>query len=205
MVRAVWIITHPDTFFTRSAELINANAIKLGGMTSSLIIGVSSTVGALGLLLFNDYTLNSKQKSERANALLSPYFAPDVGDEIEKSEIDLVEREPRELGVATMCANILGFINLFAKSSKNLIRLLSDYHSIMVATIFDNNGTLDKFIGDAFMANFGILKFYGNDAQNSFNCIVEMNEKLVGWNKDWKSVGLPEIQHIIEIHFGPWA
>ena len=64
-------------------------------MTSSLIIGVSSTVGALGLLLFNDYTLNSKQKSERANALLSPYFAPDVGDEIEKSEIDLVERAPR--------------------------------------------------------------------------------------------------------------
>ena len=53
----------------------------------------------------------------------------------------------------------------------------------MVAAIFDNNGTVDKFIGDAFMANFGTLKSNGNDAQNSFNCIVEMIEKLVGLNK----------------------
>lgn len=75
----------------------------------------------------------------------------------------------------------------------------------MVAAIFDNNGTVDKFIGDAFMANFGTLKSNGNDAQNSFNCIVEMIEKLVGLNKGRKSAGLPEIQHIFEIHFGPWV
>ena len=55
------------------------------------------------------------------------------------------------------------------------------------------------------MANSGILNSYGNDAQNSFNCIVEMNEKLVGLNKGRKSAGLPEIQNIFEIHFGPWV
>jgi hypothetical protein len=48
LVRAGWIINHPDTFFASGAELINANAINLSGMTSSLIIGVVSTVGALG-------------------------------------------------------------------------------------------------------------------------------------------------------------
>ena len=40
------------------------------------------------------------QETERANALLGRYFAPDVRDEIVQSEIDLVEQEPRDLEVA---------------------------------------------------------------------------------------------------------
>ena len=204
LVRAGWIINHPDTFFARGAELINANAINLSGMTSSLIIGVVSTVGALGLLLFNDYALKSAQKTERANALLGRYFAPDVRDEIEQSEIDLVEQEPRDLEVAIMFTDIVGFTKLSEKMEpKDVMRLLSDYQSIMVSAIFDNNGTVDKFIGDAVMANFGTPKSYGNDAQNAFNCAVDMNEKLARWNEGRRSAGLPEIQHRIGIHFGP--
>ena len=37
---------------------------------------------------------------------------------------------------------------------KNVMTLLLDYQSIMVSANFDNNGTVDKFIGDALMANF---------------------------------------------------
>ena len=48
----------------------------------------------------------------------------------------------------------------------------------MVEAIFENSGTVDKFIGDAVMANFGTPKSYGNDAQNAFNCAVSMNQKL---------------------------
>ncbi len=55
------------------------------------------------------------------------------------------------------------------------MRLLSDYQSIMVSAIFDNNGTVDKFIGDAVMANFGTPKSYGNDAQNAFDSAIDMN------------------------------
>ena len=203
LMRAVWIINHPDTFFARDAELLNANAINVSGMTASLIVGVISTVGALGLLLFNDYALKSAQKTERANALLGRYFAPDVREEIEQSEIDLVEQEPRDLEVAIMFTDIVGFTKLSEKMEpKDVMRLLSDYQSIMVSAIFDNNGTVDKFIGDAVMANFGTPKSYGNDAQNAFDCAVDMNERLARWNKDRKSAGLPEIEHRIGIHFG---
>ena len=73
----------------------------------------------------------------------------------------------------------------------------------MVDCIFEFNGTVDKFIGDAVMANFGTPKSYGNDAQNAFNCAVSMNQKLTSWNKNRKLNGLPEIHHRIGIHFGP--
>ena len=203
LVRAVWIINHPDTFFARGAELISANAINLGGMTASLIVLVISTLGALGLLIFNDYALKSVQKTERANALLGRYFAPDVRYEIEQSEIDLVEQEPRDLEVAIMFTDIVGFTKLSEKTEpKDVMRLLSDYQSIMVSAIFDNNGSVDKFIGDAVMANFGTPKSYGNDAQNAFDCAVDMNERLARWNEVRKSEGMPEIQHRIGIHFG---
>ena len=78
-----------------------------------------------------------------------------------------------------MFTDIVGFTKLSEKMGpKDVMRLLSDYQSIMVSAIFDNNGTVDKFIGDAVMANFGTLKSYGNDAQNAFNCAVDMNKKL---------------------------
>ena len=103
-----------------------------------------------------------------------------------------------------MFTDIVGFTKLSEKMEpKDVMRLLSDYQSIMVSAIFDNNGTVDKFIGDAVMANFGTPKSYGNDAQNAFNCAVDMNEKLARWNEGRRSAGLSEIQHRIGIHFGP--
>lgn len=206
LIRAIRLVNHPDTFFARDAELLSANAINLSGMTASLIVGVISTVGAFGLLLFNDYTLKSAQKTERSNALLGRYFAPNVRGEIEQSEIDLVEQEPQDLEVAIMFTDIVDFTELSEKiAPKDVIRLLSDYQSIMVSAIFDNNGTVDKFICDAVMANFGTPKSHRNDAQNAFDYAVHMNGRLARWNKERNLAGLPEIEHRIGINFGACA
>ncbi len=115
LMLTVWIIDHPDTFFARDAELISANAINLAGMTASLIVGVISTVSALGLLLFTDYALESARKTEWASALLGRYFAADARDEFEQSKIDLVEQEPQDLEVPIMFTDIVGFTKLSEK------------------------------------------------------------------------------------------
>ena len=52
------------------------------------------------------------------------------------------------------------------------------------------------------MANFGTPRSQGNDAQNAFNCAIEMNMKLKNWNTAREKQGLPLIQHRIGIHFG---
>ena len=61
---------------------------------------------------------------------------------------------------------------------KDVMKMLSEYQAIMVEAIFENKGKIDKFNGDAVMANFGTPKSHGNDAQNTFNCAVSMNLKL---------------------------
>ena len=73
----------------------------------------------------------------------------------------------------------------------------------MVEAIFECKGTVDKFIGDAVMANFGTPKSHGNDAQNAFDCAILMNEKLSEWNKKRETDGLAKITHRIGIHYGP--
>ena len=85
---------------------------------------------------------------------------------------------------------------------KDVMEMLSEYQAIMVEAIFENKGTVDKFIGDAVMANFGTPKSHGNDAQNAFNCAVSINLKLEEWNKSRARKNLQQIQHKIGIHFG---
>ena len=70
----------------------------------------------------------------------------------------------------------------------------------MVSAIFAHLGTVDKFIGDAIIANFGTPQSHGNDAQNAFDCAVSMHRKMQGWNEDRVEKGLPEIRHRVGLH-----
>ena len=77
-----------------------------------------------------------------------------------------------------MFTDIVGFTNISEKMHpREVMQLLSEYQTPMVDAIFANNGTVDKFIGDAVMANFGTPHTNGNDAQNAFDCALEMQEK----------------------------
>ncbi len=205
LVRVFWIIRHPNSYFTGNHALLNDSlALDEGFFAFSVIIITVSSIFACGLIYFYNYALAAAQKTERKNALLGRYFAPDVRNEIEKTEINLANQTPKDLNVAIMFTDIIGFTKLSEKMEpKEVMRLLSDYQSIMVEAIFENSGTVDKFIGDAVMANFGTPKSYGNDAQNAFNCAISMNQKLTSWNEKRKLTGLSEIHHRIGVHFGP--
>ncbi len=72
----------------------------------------------------------------------------------------------------------------------------------MVAAVFKNGGTVDKFIGDAVMATFGTPVSRGNDAQNALNCIRQMQISMREWEKERSDKGLPKIKHRVGVHYG---
>ena len=125
-------------------------------------------------------------------------------NEIEQTGLNFSEDGPKNLNVAVLFTDIVGFTKLSEHMKPNdVLQLLSEYQSIMVDCIFEFNGTVDKFIGDAVMANFGTPKSAGNDAQNAFDCALTMNKKLNDWNKLRNEQGLQQIEHRIGIHYGP--
>jgi adenylate cyclase len=140
---------------------------------------------------------------EKSNAQLGRYFSPQIKEEIEASEIEVIGKNPKGLDVAILFTDIVNFTKLSEKMDpKDVLSLLSDYQSIMIDSIFAHKGTVDKFVGDAVMANFGTPKSVGNDAQNAFDCALTMNKKLKEWNKTRELNGLQKISHRIGIHFG---
>ena len=97
----------------------------------------------------------------------------------------------------------MGFTSISARlKAEEVVELLSEYQTRMVAPIFKNFGTVDKFIGDAVMATFGTPRSRGNDAQNAFECARQMQTAMRQWSKERSEKSLPEIQHRVGIHIG---
>ena len=72
----------------------------------------------------------------------------------------------------------------------------------MTNVIFNNNGTLDKYIGDAIMATFGTPTVSELDTYNAVNAANQMLSSLKEWNIERKKVGKLEIRIGIGLHCG---
>jgi adenylate cyclase len=56
--------------------------------------------------------------------------------------------------------------------------LLNDYFSEMVECVFNNKGTLDKFIGDAVMAQWGAPIGTPEDPDKAMKAAIDMMDEL---------------------------
>ena len=159
---------------------------------------------AIVVSFFIENLMDNVARSEKTSSQLGRYFSPDIRDEISSDEFDASAQNPKDLEIAVMFTDIVGFTKLSeAMPPREVLKMLSEYQTIMVDAIFQNKGSVDKFIGDAVMANFGTPSSNGNDAQNAFDCAIEMERKLSDWNERRAQDGLEKIHHRIGIHFGP--
>ena len=206
-VKDYFIFTRLDQlYFTNDWELLatDGNAVNQGFFSDYITLYMLYLVAIAAFAVFNRWVLRSTVELEKSRANYSRYFSPDVRDEIESSTNNANEKSSRDLTVAVMFTDIVGFTKLSEKMQpKEVLELLSEYQTLMVDAIFQHKGTVDKFIGDAVMANFGTPKSHGNDAQNAFDCALLMNKKLSDWNIEREKKGLVKIEHRIGIHYGP--
>ena len=195
-----------QVYFTSDAQLLanDGNAVSEGRFFDYVTLYSLYLVAIASVAFYTRWVLKSTVELEKSRANYSRYFSPDVRDEIESSTNNANEKSSRDLTVAVMFTDIVGFTKLSEKMQpKEVLELLSEYQTLMVDAIFQHKGTVDKFIGDAVMANFGTPKSHGNDAQNAFDCALLMNKKLSDWNIEREKKGLVKIEHRIGIHYGP--
>ena len=206
-VKDYFIFTRLEqVYFTSDAQLLanDGNAVSEGRFFDYVTLYSLYLVAIASVAFYTRWVLKSTVELEKSRANYSRYFSPDVRDEIESSTNNANEKSSRDLTVAVMFTDIVGFTKLSEKMQpKEVLELLSEYQTLMVDAIFQHKGTVDKFIGDAVMANFGTPKSHGNDAQNAFDCALLMNKKLSDWNIDRDRKGLVTIEHRIGIHYGP--
>jgi adenylate cyclase len=68
-----------------------------------------------------------------------------------------------------------------------VVTRLQEYLSQMVDIIFKNNGTLDKFVGDAIMALYGAPYYFDDHAERACRTALEMIDKLRALKKEWSA------------------
>ncbi len=82
-----------------------------------------------------------------------------------------------------------------------LIALLNEYFSVMVDVIQTHGGIIDKFMGDAIMAVFGLPKSEQPE-KDAANAALEMRRELHKLNQSLRSRALPTLNNGIGIHSG---
>ena len=150
----------------------------------------------------NQQFLQRIQKEMLARENLTRYFAPQVAERIAGS------REAARLGgdkrpVAVLFSDIRGFTALSeTMNPDDMASLLSEYFTEMVECVFRHDGTLDKFMGDAVMAQWGAPIAGGNDADHALQAALDMMRALKKLNAKWRTEGRPQLQHGIAVNYG---
>jgi adenylate cyclase len=73
----------------------------------------------------------------------------------------------------------------------------------MSAQVFACGGTIEKFIGDAMLATFGVPDATGRDAHNALKCADLMVHELEGWNFERQAMGEAPVAVGIGLNYGP--
>jgi adenylate cyclase len=94
--------------------------------------------------------------------------------------------------VTVLFSDLVGFTTLSEHAEpEELVSQLNEFLSAMVKIVFENNGTLDKFIGDAIMAVWGNVRSEGaaEDAQAAARTALGMRRALKELNDRWHAKG----------------
>lgn len=98
------------------------------------------------------YTALEKKKIENT---FKRYVAPQIVDEIFHDGLDNISLGGKKTDIACLFVDIRGFTPLSeVLTPEEVVEVLNEYFELITTCIFNNGGTLDKFIGDAAMAIF---------------------------------------------------
>src|SRR6266852_1891153 len=140
--------------------------------------------------------------AERARTNLSRYFSPNLVEMLADRDEPL--GAVRRQTVAVLFADIVGFTSMAERMTpEGVVAMLREYHERMTAPIFACDGTVDKYIGDAIFAVFGVPAASSADAANALKCADMMLAALDCWNEEREARDEPCLAMGIGLNYGP--
>lgn len=176
------------------------NHLILPGAVPGIAIALTSlsylTVGAI----------RNQLEKIRLRQTLERYVAAPVAAEILKQPDSFHSLlKGKKLKAVILFSDIRGFTTLSYKlPPEKLVAQLNTYFHVIVEVIIEAGGTLDKFIGDAVMAEFGFPISQGEkqDAMNAIRAALGMRKALVKLREEFIKAGEVPFFNGIGINFG---
>ena len=137
-------------------------------------------------------------------SVLQRFLPPSLVHKASKGNLQLDLRpEPRL--VTILFSDIVGFTQLSnTLRSRRVAELLNEYLETMTHAIFNNGGTVDKFMGDAVLALFGAPEEMSPNEQvkRAIASARQMYKDLDGLNQRWATQGIGPVKFRCGIHQG---
>lgn len=168
----------------------------------------------IGTLILSGTALQLREQYEKQQLmrLFEKHVAPETAQLIwaRKAEIFAQgELEPQELTATVLFMDIRSFTSISEKMpARDLLNWLNNYLEAMTDCIMDHGGVVDKYIGDAIMAVFGVPFCHSEyseiqqDALNAVAACIAMHEKLHEINQQLRIDHKPLIKFGIGLHTG---
>ena len=105
--------------------------------------------------------------------------------------------------ISVLFADIRNFTSISdSLEPEEVSLLLNEYFAEMIPIILKNNGTINKFIGDALMIIFGAPEEHSQHPEQAAKCAFEMYERAKIIQEKWKKENKPDLEIGVGISSG---
>ena len=156
-------------------------------------------IGQLGRA-FNDM-VSGLQEREKIRSVLQKTVSREIADELlREGSIDL---GGAERPVTVLFSDVRDFTRISeGLAPADLVSQLNAYLTCMSAAIESEHGVIDKFVGDAIMALFGVPVSRGTDASDALRAAQRMVAAMDEHNRHRAALGLTPWANGIGVHGG---
>lgn len=144
--------------------------------------------------------------------LLGQHVSPKIAQAVWRDRYQLLKEGQllgQKLTATVLFSDLKGFTTITEETDPETLMIwLNDYMKAMSQCVLNRNGVVDKFIGDAVMAVFGVPipsttpEDIAKDTIAAVNCALDMAAKLQQLNREWQEQGLPTVAMRIGIATG---
>ncbi|MDT8318256.1 MAG: adenylate/guanylate cyclase domain-containing protein [bacterium] len=148
------------------------------------------------------YMTEEKEKKKVRNAF-QYYMTSSVVNEVLKDS-DKLKLGGEKKVLSVLFSDIRGFTNISEQMTPEmLVHFLNEYLTVMTDIVFDHDGVLDKYMGDAIMAMYGAPLEQKDHPVRACKTALDMMKALKHLHKSWEKQGLPKIDIGLGISTGP--
>jgi len=141
-------------------------------------------------------------EKRRLQEIFSRYTSAELIDNLLKNP-EKIDLGGVNKNASILFSDIVGFTAFSSKlSPREVVNLMNEYLSRMTEVILDYQGEIDKFIGDAIMARFGVLSDLPYPSRNAVEAACAMLEELDKLRDEWAARGLENFNIRIGIATG---
>ena len=165
---------------SNSELLVDAN-LEFGETKLSVNLTILPLVSVENEKLGTMIMIEDISGEKRMKSTMSRYMDPEIADQLMKGSEDALGGKSAVASI--LFSDVRNFTTITEElGAQGTVTLLNEYFTVMMECIQKEGGMLDKFIGDAMMAAFGIPLPHDDDEDRAVRTAISMIRSLQTFN-----------------------